>query len=183
MTVAYFQDAYTWYENKGALNRSILQFNCFHTRYVYVAKKMPEWLGMLVIFQYTTWIITCLILIVSAISWYIFGHLTLEERQHSRFAICLLNSWAVTICIAVNNRPERTPLRFFFIALALYSINLTTIYTSKLISVFTNPPYEDQIDTIDEIVESHLPIGKFINGRKRPKLQYSLLLMFVIGLV
>lgn len=142
----------------------------FYTRYVYVAKKMPEWLGMLVIFQYTTWIITCLILIISAISWYIFGHLTLEERQHSRFAICLLNSWAVTICIAVPNRPERSPLRLFFIALALYSINLTTIYTSKLINVFTNPPYEDQIDTISEIVESHLPIGKLVFGKKNTKL-------------
>lgn len=54
----------------------------------------------------------------------------------------------------------RSPLRIFFIALALYSVNLTTIYTSKLINVFTDPPFEDQIDTIVEIVESHLPIGK-----------------------
>lgn len=127
-----------------------------------MAKKMPEWLGMLVIFQYTTWLVTCSILIVSTISWYVFGRITSEDRPHSQFAICLLNSWAVTICIAVNNRPERSPLRIFFIAFALYSINLTTIYTSKLIDVFTNPPYEDQIDTIVEIVESHLPIGKFL---------------------
>lgn len=121
---------------------------------------MPEWLGMLSIFQMTTWIVTCFILIVSTISWYIFGRITSEEKHHSQFAICLLNSLAVTICVAVNNRPALSPLRIFFIALTLYSINLTTTYTSKLIDVFTNPPYEDQIDTIAEIVESKLAIGK-----------------------
>lgn len=46
-----------------------------------------------------------------------------------------------------------------FIALALYGLNVTTIYTSKLITVFTQPAYEDQIDTILEIIESGLPIG------------------------
>lgn len=137
-----------------------------------MAQKMPEWLGMLVIFQYLTWIVTCSIFVVSAISWYIFGRITSERRQHSQFALCLLNSWAVIICISVNNRPERSPLRIFFLALALYSINLTTIYTSKLISVFTNPPYEDQIDTIDEIIESQLPIGKFLRNVELPMLYF-----------
>lgn len=130
------------------------------SRYVYVAQKMPEWLGMLVIFRYITWIVTCSVFVVSALAWYFIGRRTSERRPHTQFALCVLNSWAVTICISVPNRPERSALRIFFIALALYSINLTTIYTSKLISVFTNPPYEDQIDTIDEIIESKLPIGK-----------------------
>lgn len=130
-------------------------------RYVFIAKRLPEWLGMLVIFKYTTWIVTCSILIASAISWCFFGRMTTEKKSHSRFAQCFLNSWAVTICISVHNRPERSALRIFFIALALYSINLTTIYTSKLIDVFVNPPYEDQIDTIEEIVDSQLPIGEF----------------------
>lgn len=133
-------------------------------RYVFVAQKMPTWLGMLVIFEYITWIVTVTIFVVSVISWYFLGRISSESAPHTQFALCLLNSWAVTICIAVNNRPQRSPLRIFFLALALYSINLTTIYTSKLISVFTNPPYEDQIDTIEEIVESHLPIGKSIKA-------------------
>lgn len=80
---------------------------------------------------------------------------------HRNLPLCVLNSWAVFLGVASNNRPFWNPLRIFFISLTLYSINITTIYTSKLINVFTDPPRQDQIDTIEEIVESKLPIGKW----------------------
>lgn len=51
------------------------------------------------------------------------------------------------------------PLRIFFILLALYGLNVTTIYTSNLINVFTQPSHEEQIDSISDIIEAGLPIG------------------------
>lgn len=102
--------------------------------------------------------------LLSAITWYLLGLAMPERMPHKRIALCLLNSLAVFLCISANNRPEWSPLRIFFIILALYGLNLTTIYTSKLITVFTSPAYEEQIDTIEEIIESGLPIGMYLHS-------------------
>lgn len=124
---------------------------------------MPEWLAMLMIFNYTTWIVICLIFILSAAAWYFFGRVTHEKRSHKQSTLSGLNSFSVLLGVSANNRPQLSPLRIFFVALALYGMNLTTIYTSKLIRVFTHPTLDDQIDTIEEVVNSHLPIGEFVN--------------------
>lgn len=122
---------------------------------------MPQWMAMLMIFEYTTWILFCLIFLLSAAAWYFYGRVTRENPTHKNVALCALNSWAVFLGVAANNRPYLSPLRIFFIALSLYGMNVTTIYTSKLIRVFTHPALEDQIDTIEEVIDSHLPIGEF----------------------
>lgn len=84
-----------------------------------------------------------------------------EKLAHKNLTLCMLNSFAVFLGVSANNRPVWTPLRTFFIMLALYALNVTTIYTSKLINVIADPPYQEQIDTIEEIIESGLPFGKY----------------------
>lgn len=134
-------------------------FGEYLDRYVFVAPRMPEWLAMLTIFKYTTWLLICGIFMLSVVSWYLLGVARPEKAAHKKIILCVLNTWAVFLGIATNNRPFWNPLRIFFVMLTLYSLNITTVYTSKLINVFTNPAYEDQIDTIEEIINSHLPIG------------------------
>lgn len=114
---------------------------------------------MLAIFEYWTWIIFCLILIISTLAWYLLGHATLEARPMKQLGLCALNVWAVVLGHSIYARPKLMPLRLFFLALALYGLNLTTIYSSKLIVIFTRPSYESQIDTIEEVLESQIPIG------------------------
>lgn len=126
---------------------------------MFVAPLQPPWLGLITIFEYTTWIASCLILLISSLAWYSFGHATPEKIPHKRFVLCSLNSLSVSLGISSHNRPAYYPLRIFFLTLAIYAVNITTIYTSKLINVFTHPAYEEQIDTIQEIIESKLPIG------------------------
>lgn len=115
---------------------------------------------MLTIFKSTTWIVFCFILVLSAASWYFLGRSMAEKEAHKKFALCALNSWSVFLGVSANNRPHWSPLRIFFITLALYGVNVTTIYTSKLIHVFTEAPFMEQIDTIEEILDSRLPIGE-----------------------
>lgn len=125
-----------------------------------VAQRQPQWMAMLTIFAYETWILFCVVFILSAVTWYFVGRAMPEKAAHKRVALCIINCWCIFLGISANNRPYYTPLRILFITLALFGINVTTVYTSKLINVFTNPAYEDQIDTIQEIIDSHLPIGK-----------------------
>lgn len=129
-------------------------------RYVYIAPLQPSWLGLITIFQYYTWMVFVGMFLLATITWYLLGRAMPERKPHKRIALCMLNSWSVFLCISANNRPEWSPLRVFFIILALYGLTVTTIYTSKLITVFTSPAYEEQIDTIEEIIDSGLPIGK-----------------------
>lgn len=130
-------------------------------RYVFVAQKQPQWLAMLNIFEYTTWILVFVVFVMTAVTWNILGRAMPEGNAHKNVVICILNSWCVFLGISANNRPNLTPLRILYIAFTLYSINMTTVYTSKLINVFKNPSVENQIDTIEEIIDSNLPIGNF----------------------
>lgn len=118
---------------------------------------------MLTIFEYSTWLLVCVLFVLCAITWYILGRATSEQIAHRKLDLCFFNTFGMMMSVTVNNRPYLSPLRIFFVTIALYDINLATIYTSKLINVFTNPPYDDQIDTIEEIVDSRLPIGKLMN--------------------
>lgn len=114
---------------------------------------------MLSIFEEETWALCIAILIISGISWYFFGRTTPEKLAHKDGALCMLNSWCVFIGASSNNRPTFAPLRIFFIALTVYALNLTTIYTSKLIRVFTHPALNRQIDTVEELIESKISLG------------------------
>lgn len=128
-------------------------------RYVFIAPLQPPWLGLITIFEPLTWLTFVLVFILSSLTWFFLGRTMPECSQHKQYPLCTLNSWAVFLCVSANNRPEWSPLRIFFVILTLFAMNVTTIYTSKLINVFTHPAYENQIDTIDEIVQSQLPIG------------------------
>lgn len=96
---------------------------------------------------------------VSWISWYILGIISGESRQHRQILLTFMNVLAVSLGISANNRPVNSPLRVFFSILALYALTITAIYTSKLITVFTNPKYSHQVNSIEEILEMNLPIG------------------------
>lgn len=125
-----------------------------------MAKLSPPWRGLIEIFQPITWLLFVLILLIAAFAWYIFGVTMPEAAPHRKVAILMMNTWCVFLGISANNRPDFTPLRIFFILLALYGLNVTTIYTSKLINVFTEPNYEPQINTISEIIKTGQMIGK-----------------------
>lgn len=138
---------------------NLIKSDCLHCRFVFVSQRQPQWLAMLCIFEVETWALSIAILIISGISWYLFGRATPEKLAHKDGLLCVLNSWCVFIGVSTNNRPNFAPLRIFFITLTLYALNLTTIYTSKLIRVFTQPALDRQIDTVEELIDSNIPLG------------------------
>lgn len=97
-------------------------------------------------------------LFIAGVSWFLFGKAMTEANP---LPLCVMNSLAVILGISSNNRPKHTPLRVFFVLLALYGLNITTIYTSKLITVFTEPAHDQQITTIKEILDAGIPIGRY----------------------
>lgn len=131
----------------------------FYTFYVQKAALAPRWEGLVKIFKIKAWAATGVVLIVSWISWFILGVVSREPHQHHQLVLTFMNVLAVTLGVSANNRPIYSPLRVFFSMLALYALTITAIYTSKLITVFTNPKYSYQIDSIEELLETELSIG------------------------
>lgn len=78
----------------------------------------------------------------------VFLHTTFNFKQH------------IFTGVSTNNRPNYLTLRVFFGFLTLFALNVNTIYTSKLITVFTGSVRDHQINTIEEILEKKLPIGE-----------------------
>lgn len=138
----------------------------FFKRFIYLAPLRLPWKGLIEIFESETWLLLIVTLFIAGVSWFIFGKALTETNSHKKLALCVMNSLAVILGISSNNRPDYTPLRIFFIFLALYGLNVTTIYTSKLITVFTEPAHDQQISTITEILDAGIPIGitTFTNG-------------------
>lgn len=138
-TSLYLQDYYTWFVKLAGLE--------------------SRWKVLLMIFEVPTWQLIALSLLISSISWYYIGSALPESNAHKLLSTCFLNTWCVFLCVSTNNRPMCSSLRIFFIASALYAMNLTTIYTSLLIIFFTSPPRMHQIDSIDEILAANFQIG------------------------
>uniref|UniRef100_A0A182PMW1 Ionotropic glutamate receptor C-terminal domain-containing protein n=1 Tax=Anopheles epiroticus TaxID=199890 RepID=A0A182PMW1_9DIPT len=131
----------------------------YHTWYVPTAGPDARWKLLLYIFEVSTWELFACVLFVSALVWRFVAHFLPESAAHRQLSICFLNTWCVFLCISANNRPECNALRMVFIGLTLYALNVTTIYTSILITMLTNPPLAYQVDTIEEIMASGIPIG------------------------
>uniref|UniRef100_A0A8W7PI74 Ionotropic glutamate receptor C-terminal domain-containing protein n=1 Tax=Anopheles coluzzii TaxID=1518534 RepID=A0A8W7PI74_ANOCL len=138
-TTLYLQDYYTWF--------------------VPAAGPDARWKLLVYIFEPTTWEAFAGVLFVSALVWRLVAHYLPELAAHRELSMCFLNTWSVFLCISANNRPECNALRLLFMGLTLYALNVTTIYTSILITMLTNPPLAYQMDTIEEILASGVPIG------------------------
>lgn len=145
-------------------------FQDFYTFFVKKADYAPRWMGLVKIFKVKAWTAFGVVLIVSWIFWWIMGNISKEEPPHRKFLLTLVNVVAVSLSVSANNRPVLNPLRMFFAFFALYSLTITAIYTSKLITVFTNPKMDYQIDSIEEILFNNFSIG----GRQENYVRFEL---------
>ena len=118
-----------------------------------------RWKGLVKIFKPTLWYATAIVFLVSWIFWIVLGKFSNESSQHKNHNITFFNVLAINLGISIHNRPILSPLRILFVILAVYSMTLFSLYTSKLITVFTNPKLAYQIDSIEEILQSDIKIG------------------------
>ncbi|XP_063619709.1 uncharacterized protein LOC134792361 [Cydia splendana] len=119
----------------------------------------PAWLALFVIFQKTVWltVITCFVFI--ALSWMVLAKLSRDPSYRTNLDHYFINTWLSNLGFCAFSRPITHSLRLFFVFINLYCILLITAYQTKLIDVLTNPSFEYQISTVEELVESGLKCG------------------------
>uniref|UniRef100_T1H2G7 Ionotropic glutamate receptor C-terminal domain-containing protein n=1 Tax=Megaselia scalaris TaxID=36166 RepID=T1H2G7_MEGSC len=128
--------------------------------YIKLAGLEEPWRGLATIFEWDIWVLSFFTLVICWILWFLFGMISKRESSdHRSQSLTALNTFALSINVSVFERPEHNPLRLLFMALTLFALNLTCIYSSKLIDVFTRPAYVHQIDTIEEVMELGIPFG------------------------
>jgi len=131
----------------------------YYRFFVPKAPLAPRWKGLINIYSSDIWYAVLTTFVIAWIFWFIVGIFSPESYQHRQFILICLNVLCVFLGISANNRPQFTTLRFFFCILTLYTLIICTLYTSKLIDVFTNPKEDYQFDSLVELLASNLPIG------------------------
>ncbi|CAD7011378.1 unnamed protein product [Ceratitis capitata] len=138
-STCYLSDSYTWF--------------------IKLADPRPAWIALLHIFKEETWICFIVLLLLTWIFWYFFVNMLPEPKDHKDFSLAGINAMAVSICVTVEERPECFASRIFFLAATFYGMNVVAIYTSKLISVFTDPGYLHQIHDLEEVIAADIAFG------------------------
>ncbi|XP_017007928.2 uncharacterized protein Ir60a [Drosophila takahashii] len=130
-----------------------------HTWYIKVAERRPAWQAMVGIFEGYTWLGFILILIISWLFWFALVKILPEPKYYQQLSLTAINALAVSISIAVQERPICESTRLFFMALTLYGLNVVATYTSKMIGTFQDPGYLHQLDELTEVVAEGIPFG------------------------
>ncbi|XP_016974779.1 uncharacterized protein LOC108041375 [Drosophila rhopaloa] len=130
-----------------------------HTWYIKMAERRPAWQAMVGIFEVYTWIGFILILIISWLFWFALVTVLPEPKYFQQLSLTAINALAVSISIAIQERPICESTRLFFMALTLYGLNVVATYTSKMIATFQDPGHLHQLDELREVLEAGIPYG------------------------
>ncbi|XP_017125448.1 uncharacterized protein LOC108144827 [Drosophila elegans] len=130
-----------------------------HTWYVKLAERRPAWQAMVGIFEPFTWLGFILILVISWLFWFALVTVLPEPKYYQQLSLTAINALAVSISIAVQERPVCEATRMFFMALTLYGLNVVATYTSKMIATFQDPGYLQQLDELTEVLAAGIPYG------------------------
>ncbi|KAK4873880.1 hypothetical protein RN001_013240 [Aquatica leii] len=110
------------------------------------------------VFTVDIWILIIVIMMFTAIFWWL-GKVLLERNEYlKKLYFVFIEMVSATINASVSVMPQTVALKILVVSYIIYIIHIQAIYTSNLIRIFTNPPYEDSIDTLEDLANSDLTI-------------------------
>lgn len=140
-STTYLADAYTWVVPR--------------------APKSAAWVGLVIIFQSLVWYSVIAGFVLCGLTWKIIGQFSRDSVGNSSFDHCFLNTWITILGFVSYLHPTKESLRVFFAFLNIYCLLFLTAYQTKLFDVLTNPSFEYQIQTVEDLVDSGLQFGGF----------------------
>jgi hypothetical protein len=125
-----------------------------------VAQYVPKWRVLTVIFSWYLWILCLVLILTCAVLLKFTSSLsTKESRSYKRFGDDLLVAFQVIITVVAAKPPRSDWTRVVFVALAAFSIVISSVYTSSLINFLTRPQREHQVDSIEGALNQGWDIG------------------------
>lgn len=123
------------------------------------ADPAPRWKCLFAIFNQKLWIACVTVFFTSSIVFFILAYVNLEIEIYRNFCLSFLNCLRILIGSALHRQPTTQIIRFVFFLTALYGMIVCSLYQSALINVLTNPLFETQIKSQEDILNSRLHIG------------------------
>lgn len=113
----------------------------------------PKWLSVFNIYEELTWIDIYVTFFIICIVSVVMAKKSDETTSYNDTGNCLINMYAVFMGLSLQNKPRNIPLRTIFFLCAFFNLVISSVYQTTLISFLTEPAFEKQISTIEEIFE------------------------------
>jgi hypothetical protein len=82
-----------------------------------------------------------------------------DIRSYTTMSSALYNIWAVTVGVSVIGKPRSFRLMFLFVVFVLYCSAISTTFQTFLTGFLVDPGYENQLMSLDEILDSGIEFG------------------------
>ncbi|KAK4873610.1 hypothetical protein RN001_012970 [Aquatica leii] len=120
--------------------------------------RMSPFKALVSVFTIDIWILIIGFMMFTTVFWWLVKVFSERNRYFDKFCFVFIEMVSATINASVNVIPQLTSLKILVLFYIIYIIHIQTIYTSNLIRIFTNPPYEDPIKNFEDLSNSDLPI-------------------------
>lgn len=122
------------------------------------ALQIAQWKNLTAIFEPLLWIIIFVMIIINGTAWWIVGRNRENSNEFNKLTLCLMQSFYVLLQGSVIP-PKKVNVRLTF---GIWSISCLLIFTAhqcQLISILTNPLYNKQMETLEDLLHSKSEFG------------------------
>jgi len=103
-------------------------------------------------------VIVVVLLLVTVTSWCL-AKQSDDIRSYTTMSSALYNIWAVTFGISVAGKPRCLKLIFLFVVFVWYCSAISTVFQTFLTSFLVDPGYENQLASLEDILNSGIEFG------------------------
>jgi hypothetical protein len=82
-----------------------------------------------------------------------------DIRSYTTMSSALYNIWSVTVGVSVTGTPRSLRLKLLFVVFVLYCFAISTVFQTFLTSLLVDPGYDNQLTSVDEILDSGIEFG------------------------
>lgn len=122
------------------------------------ALQMAQWKNLTSIFEGKLWLVIFLMFIINGLSWWIVGRKREADEEFNDVVLCMMSSLYVLLQGSVKP-PKRSNLRIIFFMWLISCLLIFTAHQCQLISILTNPLYDKQMETLEDLLRSRFEFG------------------------
>ncbi|KAB0800294.1 hypothetical protein PPYR_06034 [Photinus pyralis] len=123
------------------------------------AKLIPSWKYFFNVIQPETYL--CVIFAFFAVSicmWRLSRYRPGESTSYKSFQSCAQNMFGAMLNVPIKIVPRTNFLRAMFLVWIFFTLHINVAYQTFLMSVFSHPQYEHQLNTVEELFNNNLSL-------------------------
>lgn len=161
----------------GSYTKTELRETYFELSLTYVNEYMVWCVSYMPIFQFKSivdiftvkiWILVILVyVLVSACVWTLSLSTKNESDQYKSLIFVLFNDFSVLLSISLNLRPRTLRVRYIMVLFFLFTIMVSSAYTSYLTSILSTPRYQQKYSSMGDIYKHNLTTYMMPNSISR----------------